>query len=383
MINDSEENEDKPRLNRMLYRAHEHDKACNDDTANELWDRAKRRVKMRRTFHDVVEVQFKEDGYYLPLHRAIQHGAPYHLIKELVDEYTAGCSVLCHDEMPLQTACGYPRHVWRQVQDLRYDTEWEEVILLLMQKNPAAIDTNKSTALHVLLEYNPSLALVEKMIDIHFSNNNTNVSLLEMRDEQNQLPLHVAVERVVSTDVVLKILQSYPVAATCTRAHDGALPLHCAVLFGCSGNVLARIIIAFPDALLHTENSENTPLHILFHMEKNTDRWNIGDKSDNSDGNTTLSETAICQLLLEYIPEEKMISTLKKKNISGHTVVEAATECAKVFAVPDDLIKLLVKAESGMLMTRCDVDLTVRNPFDLSTDEGSYCSESSDSEGED
>jgi len=47
-----------------------------------------------------------------------------------------------------------------------------KLILLLMPKNPVAIDTNKSTALHLILEYNPSLALVQKMIEIHQSHNN-------------------------------------------------------------------------------------------------------------------------------------------------------------------------------------------------------------------
>ena len=69
--------------------------------------------------------------------------------------------------------------------------------------------------------------------------------------------------------------------------------------------------------------------------------------------------------------------------------VEAANEYAKVFAVPADLIKLLVKAESGTLITGLDINLTARTTTNLSTDKGSNGSEldsstddSSNSEGE-
>jgi len=407
---DDDADESNPELFRLLYAAINHHFNADDENAKKYWGKAKRRVKKGR---HVEEVQFKEDGFILPLHLAIQHSAPFNLIKALVDQYDAGCSVVFGDEMPLIMACGYPRRLARDVNDLRYDAEWEKVILLLMKKNPAAIDANKNTALHLVLEHNPSLELVQGMIELHQSSKtsvtsrvrkkkkterNKKVSLLEMRDEQNQLPLHVAVEQVAATDVVLKILRSYPEAAKCTREnHDGSLPLHCAVSFGCSGNVLTQIIRAFPDALLQKENSGNTPLHMLFHMETNISRWNMGNKSDDSNGDAPLSETAICRLLLEYIPEAKMISTLKTSNNSGFTVVEAANECAKVFTVPDDLIKLLVKAENGKLTsqiqrpqrTRADIDLNARDPFDQSTDEGSNDSESdtssddsSDSEGE-
>jgi len=403
--------ESTPKLFRWLYAANKYNFKDDDENAKKYWDKSKRRVKKRRY---MKEAQFKADGFILPLHRAIEHAAPYNLIKALVNAYADGCSVVMFgDEMPLKMACGYPRRLATEVNNLRYDSEWEKVILLLMRKNPAAIDASKNTALHLVLEHNPSLELVKEMIELHQSSKTSvtsrvgknkktkrkkKVSLLEMRDEQNQLPLHIAVENVVATDVVLKLLRSYPEAATCPREnHDRSLPLHCAVSFGCSGKVLTQIIRAYPDALLKKENSGNTPLHMLFHMDTNINRWNIGNKSDDSDGDALLSETAICQLLLEYIPEATMISTLKMSNNSGYTVVEAANECAtecraltthdKVFTVPDDLIKLLVKAENGKFTsqiqppqrTRADISLNVRHPYDLSTDEGSNDSDSDSS----
>lgn len=285
------------------------------------------------------------------------------------------------------------------VQGLRDDSDWESVIQLLMKKNPAAIEGSSNTALHLVLEHNPSLKLVQSMIDCQASSISKTLAstkrskkkrkkkkrLLEIKDEQTQVPLHVAVEHVASDDVVLKILETYPEATRIAREkHDGSLPLHCAVSFGCSGKVLTRIITAFPDGLSHTENSGNTPLHLLFHMETNTKRWNITHKSDDLDGDELLSEMAICQLLLEFIPVARMSLILKMQNHSGHSVVQAAQQCSEIFAVPRDLIELLREAERGNVKSQkqpansneVDIRLTVDDPFDLSTDEGSNDPES-------
>jgi len=404
---DANNNESEPELFQLMYDAYTYLLADNDDKANENWEMARRRVKSCQTFHGVYEVEFKLDGFILPLHLAILHGAPHYLIKEIVKRYKDGCSVALGDGMmPLESACGYPKKGSREGVDyLRDDTDWENVILLLMKENPAAIDcTSENTALHLVLEHNPSLKLVQRMIELHQTSKTSSTSsrsmraatnkkkktrnkkkcLLKMKDVQGQLPLHVAVEHVASADVVLKIIQSYPEATRCRRQeHDKSLPLHCAVSFGCSGSVLTQIIRAFPDALSQKEQSGNTPLHLLFHMETNMKRWNIQGKSDDFDGHETLSEKAICQLLLQSIPETTRRSLLKIKNKSGHTISQAANECAMLFEVPDGLLELLNEAETGRLTSRksaqsarVDIGLTTQNPFELSTDEGSHDSES-------
>jgi len=400
--------ESKPELFRLMYRAFNHQLSSNDDKANKYWEKAKRRVKKDRTFRGEHEIQFKEGGCLLPLHLAIQHAAPYSLIKEIVNQYSDGCSVKFGGESPLEIACAHPKKSSRElVEKLRDDMDWEDVILLLMKKNPAAIDAGKNTALHLVLEHDPSLELVQSIIEFHQNNKSSATSsstvakqkkkkkkkkkrkeihcLLEMRDIQGQLPLHVAVEHVASDDVVLKILRAYPEATKFAREYDGALPLHCAVSFGCSGEVLTQIIKAHPYALSCPDNNNgDTPLHSLFNMETNAKRWNIAEKSDDFYGDKPLSETAICQLLFEHIPEEIIGRSLKMLNSGKRTVVQAANECAKVFKVPAGLIKLLKEAESGKLTSRkqparskgIDTNLTAHDPFDLSTDEGSNDPES-------
>lgn len=174
-------------------------------------------------------------------------------------------------------------------------------------------------------------------------------------------------------------------AAKCSRElHNGKLPLHCAVSFGCSGRVLKAIIQAHPLAQTHKECVGNTPLHEIFDMETNTERWNEPGKSNDPDGDERLSEETICEVLLDYIPEEKMVSWMMIQNNNGLTVVEAAKQCKEVFDVPNSLIKTLEKAASGKFTARkqssrkrvVDTNLAVSNPFDMSTDEGSSSSES-------
>lgn len=389
-----------------MYRAFNHQLNNNDDKAHKYWEKAKRRVKKGRMFDGKPEIQFKEGGFTLPLHLAIQHAVPYSLIKAIIKQYSRACFVNFGGESPLEIACAHPKKSSREVvEGLRDDMDWEDVILMLMKENAAAIDAGKNTALHLVLEHDPSLKLVESIIEYHqISKSATQSSkvakkkkkkktrkegrcLFEMKDIQGQLPLHVAVEHVASDDVVLKILRAYPEATKFVREYDGALPLHCALLFGCSGKVLTQIINANPHAFGHPENNGDIPLHSLFNMETNTKRWNIANKSDDFNGDEPLSETAICQLLFEHMPEDIIGISLTMKNKYKYTVVQAAKECAKVFQVPAALIKLLKEAESGRFTSRkqsahsrsSDVNLTAHDPFDLSTDEGSDDPESDSS----
>lgn len=202
----------KPKLFTLLYSAFNYALDGNEDEANEYWERATRRVKRCRKFRkgakQIPEVEFKYDDIWLPLHLAIEHAAPYSLIKAIVRKYNDGCKVAFDGMSPLEIACTHPKKISRDVGFLRDDTEWENIITLLMKVHPGAIDFGKNTALHLVLEYNPSLKLVKRMIEYHTNKIDADAAvgkkkkkrrkkkkiLLEMKDEQDQLPLHVATE---------------------------------------------------------------------------------------------------------------------------------------------------------------------------------------------
>jgi len=282
-----------------------------------------------------------------------------------------------------------------------------------MEKFPEAIGSTKNTALHLLLEHNPSLALVDKMINLSNSLSSCATSsstpssslsqrkmnkkkakrqILEVTDEQDQLPLHVAVEHQASDDVILRILNGYTKAAQRTReSHDQSLPLHCALLFGCSKKVLTNIINAYPQALSFQNSDGNTPLHILFHQEYNIERWTVKKETCCEDENEKLSEESMCSLLLERYVENvpnSLTDLLNKTNGKGHTVVQAAKDCKKKFSVPDSLIQMLEKGQRGVLLSSpprrgslksngADIS-NAHNDYDASTNESSSDDSSSD-----
>jgi len=350
-----------------LYEAINNEKIGNYAKGRRRWIKAANRVRTRVMSLDgsCAEVEHKDDGL-LPLHLAIGQGAPYIVIRAMVEVYPKGCEVP-FDVSPLHLSCAYPRkkvlESWKQKAfDLEDDPDAESIIRLLMKTYPKAIrlegeNKGRTTPLHLILEHKPSEELVRTMVK-HYkrvTNDDANKSIFHVKDGQGQLPLHIALENQSSVDVVRFILKGYPGATKYPRKyHDGCLALHCAVLFENSKDCLTEIMESFPGALALCNDNTEIPLHMLF-VSGNEERWSLKNKSSDSLGRGQLSEKEICKLLLRIYSkyQTNKVAAVKalfqKRDRWGRTVLESAKECKTVNSVPDDLISFLEKAESGDL----------------------------------
>jgi ankyrin repeat protein len=80
----------------------------------------------------------------------------------------------------------------------------------------------------------------------------------------NNIPLHKELKnRVPSIQVIREILQEFPDSAK-TQFHDGELPLHVALERNCTVDILRVLIDAYPTALevRSRRYGENLPLHV-------------------------------------------------------------------------------------------------------------------------
>jgi len=276
----------KTKLIDILYYAHEHDKLGNYTKARNGWIRVADRVRKRRTLcnGNCLEVKYADDETQLPLHLAIDQGAPYVVIRALVEIYPTGCE-LAFGLSPLHLTCAYPRkkHMirWGQkVYNLEDDPDSEQIIRLLMKTYPKAIrregeNKEMTTPFHLILENKPSEGLVKTMVKHYdkITRDDDGVkSIFQIKDGQGQLPLHIAVENQSSINVVRFIHKGYPAATKCQREHDGCFALHCAVLFGNSEACFTEIMESFPRALELYNHRTETPLHMLF-VSGNEGRW--------------------------------------------------------------------------------------------------------------
>ena len=336
----------------------------NTSMADNCWENVILRSKEKKE-----EVKQKhQSGLLTILSMTITYHAPYNVVEMISRIHPEACRD-DYPSLPLYLAIvhmdGLP--------------EWEKVVELLMMYYPEAIKYGESntTILHKLLEHQPSVHLVRSMVECHRLlitdevSESQNTPLLLTKDENDQIPFHVAVEFQASDDVIGYLLSEYPNAARCSReGHDGCLPLHIAIISECTGVTLSALVRTYPEALtipnveyMSNEIKEGgeTPLHLIFNRDifdekkmKNV-RWNTKKMRTNLINSSLLSAEGTCKYLLSYhVRSTKRTQKANKikelvniPNAKGHTVLQSALECAKVFPVPESILILLRRATEG------------------------------------
>ena len=351
----------------------------NLETANMNWRSAEQRAKTDKDEAKHLYV----DGSYTALFFAVFSQAPYYVVEAILKAYPEACKIT---SLPLRVACEIGSKESPMDKNVKpYSAETENIIRLLMKSYPEAIDrdvdslksTIKTTALHLILEHQPTLSLVKGMVGINeklrgSATSSTSKrtakrvkqnSLLETADKQGQMPLHVALEYNASEDIIKYLISLKPSAAKHARNHDGYLPLHIATKSECIGNVLNVLIEAFPAALTKkTKQLNQTPLHLMFNFEFDNFSydWDMENEKSNIINSDVLSGKATCELLLDahvdrMVSDEQKSKTIKKlfglKDSDGRTILESAVNCGKIFPVPDSLIQLFERAERGQYIS--------------------------------
>jgi hypothetical protein len=163
------------------------------------------------------------------------------------------------------------------IYSLSIDSTTDKMIRLLIDKYPTATivsyDLNQS-ALHIMLEHRPNLELTKCFFETskaarHSAEDHDKVihgSLLKHGNEDEQLPIHTAIEYYAPCNVIQYLIDEFP-GGLREKMYNGDYPLHCAVRFGCSSDVLDSLLsekIGFPAAVAAVNNEGSTPLQLLF-----------------------------------------------------------------------------------------------------------------------
>jgi len=163
------------------------------------------------------------------------------------------------------------------IYSLSIDSTTDKMIRLLIDKYPTAtivlFDLNQS-ALHIMLEHRPNLELTKYFVETsksarHSAEDHDKVihgSLLKHGNEDEQLPIHTAIEYYAPCDVIQYLIEEFP-GGLREKMYNGDLPLHCAVRFGCTSDVLDLLLCeknGFPAAVAAENNDGFTPLQLLF-----------------------------------------------------------------------------------------------------------------------
>jgi len=373
MDHQSDDEKEEETLYDLIKDADFYQTSGNTIMADDCWEKVMLQGKEKEE-----EVKRKyEDGTLTILSMTISYHAPYNVVEMISGIYPEACRLGVGATLPLYLGFSHMDGL----------PEWERVIELLMRYYPEGIKNGESdtTALHMLLEHQPSIHLVQSMVECHRSLKTTDMlsesrskpkrskvtPLLLTKDENDSLPFHVAVEYQASDDVIGYLLSEYPNAVRDSRNHDGCLPLHIAIIFECTGVTLSALVRAYPEALKipTLDEGEGTPLHLIFNLDKlddkkkndiydkkkNNVRWSSNEIRANEINSNLLSGEATCKYLLAYHVKSTKLSRKAKdikklvniRNAKGQTVLQSALECAKVFPVPESLLNLLQSAAKG------------------------------------
>ena len=209
------------------------------------------------------------------------------LLELLLNEMPDGprTSVLNGDlALPLSMACEPSINISREgcincepgLYSLSIDSATDKMIRLLIENYPTATIVlyamNKS-ALHIMLEHRPNLALTEYFVETsktarHSVEDQDRVihgSLLKHGNEDEQLPIHTAIEYYAPCNVIQYLMNEFP-GGLKEKMYNGDLPLHCAARFGCTTDVLDSLLCeknGFPAAIAAVNNEGFTPLELL------------------------------------------------------------------------------------------------------------------------
>jgi len=258
----------------------EQEESLHDLIEQNEWDRVVAKVQeLRRQAQEEEKIPelhaerecIPDTKGFTPLQCALEAEADAHVISALVDAYTIKDR---HDffKHPLFRACLYIR-----------DPACLEKMLYFAPEAVVEKEDDMSV-FHVLLQFTPSLQLLEHMAHVWADQRNVNLStawteIVSDKDDTGMLPLHYAIQEHAESDVILKLLGEYPASAL-VEAEDGLSPLHMAVFHGCSYPVLKALVEQSVGAISARKGpGKATPLHLLFHVDQK-DKWLVENQVD-------------------------------------------------------------------------------------------------------
>jgi len=220
---------------------------------------AKERQKIQRRYRNDrrLEVEFKNDFGYLPLHLALSKGAPLDLVRILLSKNRDAINEKWLDQSyPLHIACAQQINE-NQAQVIKY---------MMKKSNTLTMQTSEdSTPLHLLCEHNPPIRLIKKM----FKRSISSINLCSIKDNQGRLPIHVALDYTANSETTLFLLEQFQESVRFKQfvkeyPPENNLPIHIAVSRGCSEDVLKFLLSLYPGSIEIRGEENDTPLHLLF-----------------------------------------------------------------------------------------------------------------------
>jgi hypothetical protein len=245
-----------------------------DLISNKHWNKVIQGVEELRARYSererIPELHETEPTFHMtPLYAALmrEHEAPVSVIHALLDSFTIQDE---HDflQNPLLSACAIKHS--------------EPVITRMLEYKPSLIlatEDSSMTFLHILLQNQPSLTLVELLVSTWARESNIHnmdtawKRLLSMYDGHGVLPIHYAIEFHANDAVIVQLLEKYPESARMSLADDvDVSTVHHAAFHGCSYVVLKTLLqhygpLKLGDVGKSQTNKKDTPLHLLFHPE--------------------------------------------------------------------------------------------------------------------
>ena len=310
---------------------------------------------------DHPQLAVVDEGGYLPFHIALNRNAPLNLIQTLIQAHPRACKVhhLVKTRFPLMLAIH-----WKKT-DLTLPTRRERDVLIktVFLEAPhmgSHLGDVKATVLHAVLEFKPSLDIVQFLVDrVQQLPKKQKKVLYQEKDGQRQLPLHVAIEYHGDDEVISYLLDKYPGAVLEGRIGK-LLPLHVAILVGCTSHILDLLLDdKGREALWTPDEDRNIPLHLWFAESRVAENLTRREP-DELRHHTILSDEQVFEKIIEKFSlteVQKLLSTVNDKN---RNMVEAANDIQEIVRYPR---RILTRMEKIMKSDQYEADTDDEKEF--------------------
>jgi hypothetical protein len=236
------------------------------------WDEAIIMVESLRMLNGTARIPELDvhfgDSVPTPLVYALLVYAPDQLIMILVDEYTA--TQQYKGQWLLHMACSSPTLSWGTIKTIL--NLYPEAILKTTE------DEEKVNAFDIILQKKPPLAVFDTMVKVWADQKGIGeherwTTFLRIPGTDGMLPLHAAIQHHAPTDLILKMIETYPDNVTKGIESNGYPALHIAAFNGCSLEVLMSLLEHAPGIIgSQRGDDKDTPLHLLLDPS-GKERW--------------------------------------------------------------------------------------------------------------
>jgi ankyrin repeat protein len=196
-------------------------------------------------------VRVKNEDGNLPLHLALLHKASIDTIELLLHQFLQGAEVEGKHGLPLTIAT--------------FNGLDLPVVQLLAQVNPNALTTaclDGNLPLHLSVTSN-NVEVVDWLASIK-------TCTLEVCNKQGHYPLHTAITRECSFEMIQLLLDHFPQA--CQFADkNGNLPMHLALQYNMSKEVIQMLVDAYPTACMIESYALEYPLQVAYQNRASMD----------------------------------------------------------------------------------------------------------------